>query len=77
VPLLALGEGYTNFPFVRKGDAGGLMADVRPPPAGLERVRSLGCCVRPLARQENRNKLKGWDQATSPQWRIGRNKLHR
>jgi hypothetical protein len=53
------------------------MAHVRPGPVGLEQVRSLGCCSRPLARQESRNQLKGWDQETSRQWRIGKNKLHR
>jgi hypothetical protein len=42
---------------------------VRP---SLERVRLLRCCGRTLARQESRNQLKGWDQATSRERRIGR-----
>jgi hypothetical protein len=53
------------------------MAQVRPRPAGLEQVRLLRWCGRPLHQQESRNQLKGWDQATSRQQRIGLYQVHR
>jgi hypothetical protein len=58
------------------------LAHVGPRPVDLDQVRLLGCCGHycPSATHrteaESRNRLKGWDQATSRQRKIGGNQVN-